>query len=130
LRQRFSNMASINPRKNSLNHNITPFLSKESLVALRIFSRSTSPISKSEVETQPQTSDLLILKKNFCRVLNISQSLVFQDIEKLRRTILDFFKEKGVLEIYPIRGINFAKSFLLLFLKFNIFLDALISSLH
>lgn len=55
----------------------------------------------------PAESEVFSLKKEFCRAMNICSKLTFYDIDRLRKTLMDFFHEKGAWVEFPRKGVNF-----------------------
>ena len=55
----------------------------------------------------PEKSEFFSLKKDFCRAMNICSKLSFYDIDRLRKTLVDFFHEKGAWVETPRKGVNF-----------------------
>lgn len=55
----------------------------------------------------PLEPELFSLKKDFCRAMNICSKLSFYDIDRLRKTLIDFFHEKGAWVESPRKGVNF-----------------------
>ena len=66
--------------------------------------------NKKEAENtqkKPIPTETFTLNRDFCRSMNICQRLSYSDMDRLRKTLMDFFHAKGAWVDFPRKGVNF-----------------------
>ena len=111
------------------------FLSQEDLYKMGLLTNKLTPISKtaklksfSKEITKPsntksfskeilkstrsssnKSTEPLVLKKSFSKIMKIDREISFHDMEKLRGLISAYIKSHGLHENLPSKGVNFTK---------------------